>query len=103
MMEQKSSVAEPTSDVDQIISSLKQILVHDLNVALEIEDIEPNASLEQDLKIDSVAMVELIGAIESRFEFSFQDVDLVTASFANLRVLAGVIARRVAACGAGAA
>jgi acyl carrier protein len=104
MMEQKSSVAEPTSDVDQIISSLKQILVHDLNVALEIEDIEPGRlRLEQDLKIDSVAMVELIGAIESRFEFSFQDVDLVTASFANLRVLAGVIARRVAACGAGAA
>jgi acyl carrier protein len=53
--------------------------------------------LEQDLKIDSVALVELIAAIESRFEFSFQDADLVTASFANLRVLAGVIAKRVAA------
>ena len=97
MMEQKSSVAEPTPDVDQILSSLKQILVHDLNVGLEIDDIDPDASLEQDLKIDSVALVELIGAIESRFEFSFQDADLVTASFANLRVLAGVIATRVAA------
>ena len=96
-MEQKSSAAEPASDVDRIISSLKQILVHDLNVGLKVEDIEPDASLEQDLKIDSVAMVELIAAIESRFEFSFQDADLVTASFANLGVLAGVIAKRVAA------
>lgn len=97
MMEQKGSVAEPASDVDQIVSSLKRILVHDLNLGLKIEDIEPDASLEQDLKIDSVALVELIAAIESRFGFSFEDADLVTASFVNLRVLAGVIAKRVAA------
>lgn len=97
MMEHQSSVAEPTSDVDRIISSLKQILVHDLNVGLPVEGIEPDASLEQDLKVDSVALVELIGAIESRFEFSFQDADLVTASFANLRALAGVIAKRITA------
>ncbi len=96
MTDGKSSVAEP-ADVERIISSLKQILVHDLNVGLPLEDIGPDASLEQDLKIDSVAMVELIAAIESRFEFSFLDSDLVTSSFANLRVLAGVIAKRVAA------
>jgi acyl carrier protein len=96
MTEQNSSVAEP-ADIDRIISSLKQILVQDLNVALQLEDIGPDASLEQDLKIDSVALVELIAAVESRFEFSFQDSDLVTSSFATLRVLADVIARRVAA------
>jgi acyl carrier protein len=95
-MTEQSSVAEP-ADIDRIVSSLKHILVHDLNVGLKIEDIGPDASLEQDLKIDFVALVELIAAIEARFEFSFQDADLVTASFANLRVLAGVIAKRVAA------
>ena len=36
-MTEQSSVAEPT-DVDRIISSLKHILVHDLNVGLQIED-----------------------------------------------------------------
>jgi acyl carrier protein len=96
MSNRKSNVAEP-ADVDRIISSLKQILVQDLNVGLEIDQIKPDASLEQDLKIDSVAMVELIAAIESRFEFSFQDSDLVASSFANLRALAGIIAKRVAA------
>jgi acyl carrier protein len=94
MMDQ-TSVAEPT-DTDRIISSLKQILVRDLNVGLQIERIDPDASLEQDLKIDSVAMVELIAAIESRFQFSFLDSDLVTSSFTNLRVLAGIIAKRLA-------
>ena len=95
-MTDHSSVAEP-ADIERIIASLKQILGHDLNVGLQIEEIGPDASFEQDLKIDSVGMVELIAAIESRFEFSFQDADLVTASFANLRVLAGIIAKRVAA------
>jgi acyl carrier protein len=90
----KSSVAEP-ADVDRIISSLKQILVQDLNVGLKADEIDPDASLEEDLKIDSVRMVELISAIETRFEFSFLDSDLVTQTFANLRVLAGVIARRI--------
>lgn len=89
------SAADP-ADLDRIISSLKGILVRDLNVGVRSEDIDPEASLEQDLKIDSVAMVELIAAIESHFEFSFQDADLVTSSFVNLRVLAGVIAKRVA-------
>jgi len=90
-----------STDIDRIISSLKEILAHDLDVGLELEEIDPDASLKQDLKIDSVAMVELISAIETRFEFSFEDSDLVTQSFANLRVLAGVIARRIANATAG--
>jgi len=94
MTDQKNSVAGLV-DIEPIISALKQILVHDLNVGLRIEQIEPDASLEQDLKVDSVAMVELIAAIESRFEFSFQDSDLVTSTFATLRALAGVIAKRI--------
>ena len=95
MRDPRNVVAE-TADVDRIISSLKEILAHDLNVGLKIDQIDPDASLEQDLKLDSVAMVELISAIETRFEFSFHDSDLVTKSFVNLRVLAGVIARRIA-------
>jgi acyl carrier protein len=95
MRDPKKNVADP-ANVDRIISSLKQILVRDLNVGLKIEEIDADASLEHDLKIDSVTMVELISAIETRFEFSFLDSDLVTQTFANLRVLAGVIARRIA-------
>lgn len=95
MRDLKNTAAEH-ADVDRIISSLKEILAHDLNIGLKLDEIDPDASLEADLKIDSVAMVELISAIEARFEFSFLDSDLVTKSFANLRVLAGVIARRIA-------
>ena len=76
---------------------LKEIISDYLNVGVPTDEIYPDASLEHDLKIDSVAMVELIAAIESRFEFSFQDSDLVASSFANLGALAGIIAKRVAA------
>src|SRR5262245_59399482 len=59
MRDPNSNVAE-AADVDRIISSLKEILAHDLNIGLETDQIDPDASLEADLKIDSVAMVELI-------------------------------------------
>jgi acyl carrier protein len=95
MRDLNSNAAAPVN-VDRIISSLKQILVHDLNVGLKVDEIDPNASLEQDLKIDSVTMVELISAIETRFEFSFLDSDLVMNTFANLGALARVIAQRIA-------
>ena len=94
MTDLRSNV-ESRAGVDRIIAALKQILAHELNVGLSIDQIDADASLEQDLKIDSVAMVELIAAIETRFDFSFLDSDLVTSSFANLRVLAEVIARRI--------
>jgi acyl carrier protein len=94
MSDLRSNVASP-ADADRIIAALKQILAHELNVGLSIDQIDADASLEQDLKIDSVAMVELIAAIETRFDFAFLDSDLVTSSFANLRVLAEVIAKRI--------
>jgi acyl carrier protein len=94
-MKDLRSNVDSGAGVDRIIATLKHILAHELNVGLSIDQIDADASLEQDLKIDSVAMVELIAAIETRFDFSFLDSDLVTSSFANLRVLAEVIARRI--------
>ncbi|HUO66625.1 MAG TPA: acyl carrier protein [Gammaproteobacteria bacterium] len=89
--------AGSSADVDRIIAALKQILSEELDVGLPIDQIDSEASLERDLKIDSVAMIELIAAVESHFDFAFHDSDLAASSFANLRVLAGVIAKRVAA------
>ena len=96
-MTYEPSDAGSSAESEAIIAVLKEIISDDLNVGVPIDEIDPDASLEHDLKIDSVAMVELIAAIESRFEFSFQDSDLVASSFANLGALAGIIAKRVAA------
>jgi acyl carrier protein len=89
-----SPKAHERSDVDTILAALRQILVNELNVAVPIERIDANASLE-DLNMDSVAMIELISAVEARFGFTFTDSDLVLSSFASLKALSEVIARRI--------
>jgi acyl carrier protein len=87
------------ADIAPIVARLKQILVGDINIAAPIEQIDADAVLDEGLKVDSVAMIELISAIETRFDILFLDSDLVTSSFANLKALAGVIAERLRAAG----
>lgn len=82
-------------DVDAVVAALADILVTQLNVNKPVGEIDELASLEDDLGLDSVAMVELIGAIEAEFGFEFHDSDLRTSAFQNLRVLAEVVANRI--------
>jgi acyl carrier protein len=89
-----SPKAYPQSDIDTILTELRQILVNDLNVSVPLERIDASSSL-QDLNMDSVAMIELISAVEARFDFTFADSDLVLGSFASLRALSEVIFRRI--------
>jgi acyl carrier protein len=89
-----SPKAHVQSDVETILAALRQIVVNELNVAVPIERIDASAALE-DLNIDSVAMIELISAVEARFDFTFTDSDLVLSSFASLGALSEVIARRI--------
>jgi acyl carrier protein len=84
--------ARGRSDVDTILAALKRILVDELNVAVPIERIDARSSL-QDLNMDSVAMIELISAVEARFDFAFFDSDLVPSTFASLGALSEVIAK----------
>jgi acyl carrier protein len=81
-------------DADAILAELKRMLVAELNVAVFLEHIDENVAL-QDLNMDSVALIELISAAEARFGFTFADSDLVLGSFASLRALSEVIARRI--------
>jgi acyl carrier protein len=89
-----SPKAHDQSDVDTILTALKRILVDELNVAVPLERIDASSSLE-DLDMDSVGMIELISAVEARFEFAFADADLVPGSFASLGALSEVIAKRL--------
>jgi len=83
------------ANVDEVVATLAGILVDQLNVNTPPEEIDERASLEDELGLDSVAMIELIGAIEAEFGFEFLDSDLRTSAFQNLRVLAEVVADRI--------
>lgn len=85
-----------TQTADSIIPTLKAILVEDLNLSLDRNRIDEHAPLLEDgLGLDSIVLVELIGIVESKFGFQFQDSDLRTASFKNLRTLAETISKRI--------
>lgn len=79
--------------VAQIAASLKQVLT-ELDVRLAAEDIEDTTPLfEEGLGLDSFAIVDLIGLIETRFGFEFSDTDLRPEAFKDVITLARIVAR----------
>ena len=102
-MTAEKDTSEGATSIHAIVGILADILVNQLNVSIPVEKIDEQASLEDDLGLDSVALIELIGAIEARFGFAFLDSDLRTSSFRNLHVLAEVVASRIRAPASGIA
>ena len=74
------------------IEQLKELVADKLDVNLSREQIDPDAPLlEEGLKLDSLAIVELITLVEDRFGIEFGEEDLNMDAFGSLRALAGVI------------
>ena len=81
--------------IDGIVNILKDIITQDLSISVTCDEVDEHASLEDDLGLDSVALFELIGAIEERLGFEFHESDLRTRSFKSLHTLAQVISKRM--------
>lgn len=54
-------------DIEQIIARVDEILVREFE--LEADDIVPEATLREDLDLDSLDAVDLVVALEKEFEF----------------------------------
>lgn len=82
--------------VDSILPTLKSVLALELGLNLDPEQIADDAVLvDGGLNLDSIVLVELIGILEGRFGFVFQDADLRMATFASVEALADTIVRRL--------
>lgn len=74
------------------VEQLKHLIADDLGVNVKASDIDSNAPLlEEGLKLDSLAIVELITLSEERFGIQFGEDVLTMESFASLHTLARVI------------
>lgn len=74
---------------EKIINQLKQIIAEELDVNINVEDIDENASLFEDgIGLDSVVIVELITLIEKHFDFQLSEDELNMELFQNLRTIA---------------
>jgi len=75
-----------------IVDQLKEIIAYKLDVNLNIDEIDENVSLYEDgLGLDSIAIVDLILAIEKEFSLEFGDEELNVELFNNLSTLAQFI------------
>ncbi len=78
------------------INQLKHIITDELDVNLNLEKIDENASLfEEGLGLDSIAIMEFITLIEERFGFQFSDAELNLEPFKNLQTLAHFISTKL--------
>lgn len=82
----------------EIMERLKGIIVNDLDVNVKMTDIDEHASLFEDgLGLDSIAIVDLIVAIEKDFSISIEEEELSSGLFKNLTALAAFIKNKKAA------
>ena len=71
------------------IDRLRHLIAEKLDVNISYDDIGPDAPLlEEGLKLDSLAIVELITLIEESFGFEFAEGDLNIEVFTSVRTLA---------------
>lgn len=84
------------ASIETILPALKSILALELGLNLDPKEISDDAVLvDGGLNLDSIVLIELIGILEGRFGFVFQDADLRMATFASVETLANTIRLRV--------
>lgn len=88
------SAGDEPDRTEEIAQKLKEVISVDLQLAEASRVEDTSASLEHDLGMDSVAVIELIAAVEEFFGFEFLDCDLRPETFESMDSLAAVIAAR---------
>ncbi|MDC0711354.1 phosphopantetheine-binding protein [Stigmatella sp. ncwal1] len=79
----------PPSEVGPIVTQLRRMIVHELDVRIQEEELTDDTSLiDGRLALDSIVLFELITLIEKRFGFEFSDQNLRMEVFASLTALA---------------
>jgi acyl carrier protein len=81
---------------DAVTEDLIALIVRELKI--DAARVTPETPLfEGGLELDSFAVVDLVGRIESRFGFYLSDTDFSPENFADVRTLGRVVASYVAA------
>ena len=61
---------------DEILTTLKEILINNLNISLNPEEIDENESLfEGGFELDSVDMLEIVAGVDEKYNIALTDKD----------------------------
>ena len=78
---------------EQIVKKLEEV-IHD--VMPEIGDINMSASITNEYGVNSVSLIRLIVAAESKFDVSFTDYELAVSGYDPFGDLAATVAEKLA-------
>lgn len=80
-------------DKEQINKKLEEVIC---DVMPDIEDINMTSSITDIYGVNSVSLIRLIVAAESKFDVSFSDYELALSSYDTFGDIAAVIAEKLA-------
>ncbi len=78
---------------EQIVKKLEEV-IHD--VMPEIDDIDMKASITNEYGVNSVSLIRLIVAAESKFDVSFTDYELALSSYDTFGDLTATVEEKLA-------
>jgi acyl carrier protein len=83
-----------------VLEAVKDVLVDTLGIDDRADDLGPDTELVGNLpELDSLAIVELVVALQGRFGIEMEDDDIVGDNFATLGQLAALVQSRSAGSG----
>ena len=85
-----SSAAEARSD-EELVARLGALLVECLELDREPGSLTPDASLRDELGLDSAGLLELVAAIEDAFAIEIDTEEITEERFASLASLAALV------------
>lgn len=80
-------------DKDQITKKLEEVI---WDVMPEVDDVNMNANMVETYGVNSVSLIRIIVAAESKFDISFTDYELALSDYDTFNDLAAVIAEKLA-------
>jgi acyl carrier protein len=80
----------------QIVGTIEGIILEELELPHGFGALGPDTPLfDGGLRLDSFGVVELISALETRFNIEFQEADFQEEHFQNIKTLSGLVAHYI--------
>jgi acyl carrier protein len=82
--------------MDEIKLKIKEIIAHDLDAGINMEDITDDISLYDDgLGLDSIAIINFIVLLEKKFEISLDESEISAKLFSSVNTLAELLNAKI--------
>jgi methoxymalonate biosynthesis acyl carrier protein len=92
-------VKHPTIEapLTPVENTIREFILQDVLYDRELEDLSPEDSLLETELLDSIAIMQIVAFCEQAFDIDIPEEELMPDHFENMRVIAQLVERRLAA------